>query len=68
MRNTPCAVCINVILNVIFNTIANINIIVSNIIGNKSLFFLCGLIVRLRVVLRRTVLGDIDRRFDNMNH
>ena len=26
---------------------------------------LCGLIVRVRVVPRRTVVGDIDRRFDN---
>ena len=28
---------------------------------------LCGLIVRVRVVLRRTVVGDIDRRFDNLS-
>ena len=27
--------------------------------------FLCGLIVRVRVVPRRSVVGDIDRRFDN---
>ena len=27
---------------------------------------LCGLIVRMRVVSRRTVPGDIDRRFDNL--
>ena len=26
---------------------------------------LCGLIVRVRVVLRRTAVGDTDRRFDN---
>ena len=26
---------------------------------------MCGLIVRVRVVPRRTVLGNIDRRFDN---
>ena len=29
--------------------------------------FLCGLIVRVRVVPRRTVVGDIDRRFDNLS-
>ena len=28
---------------------------------------LCGLIVRVRVVPRRTVVGDIDRRFDNLS-
>ena len=28
---------------------------------------LCGLIVRVRVVPRRTVVGDIDRHFDNLN-
>ena len=33
----------------------------------RSLSRLCGLIVRVRVVLRRTVVGDIDRRFDNLN-
>ena len=27
----------------------------------------CGLIVRVRVVPRRTVVGDIDRRFDNLS-
>ena len=31
----------------------------------RSLSRLCGLIVRVRVVPRRTVVGDIDRRFDN---
>ena len=31
------------------------------------LFCLCGLIVRVRVVPRRTVVGDIDRRFDNLS-
>ena len=30
----------------------------------RSLSRLCGLIVRARVVTRRTVVGDIDRRFD----
>ena len=30
-------------------------------------FCLCGLIVRVRVVPRRTVVGDIDRRFDNLS-
>ena len=28
---------------------------------------LCGLSVRVRVVPRRTVVGDIDRRFDNLS-
>ena len=28
---------------------------------------LCGFIVRVRVVPRRTVVGDIDRRFDNLS-
>ena len=28
---------------------------------------LSGLIVRVRVVPRRTVVGDIDRRFDNLS-
>ena len=28
---------------------------------------LCGLIVRVRVVPRMTVVGDIDRRFDNLS-
>ena len=28
---------------------------------------LCGLIVRVRVVPRRTVVGNIDRRFDNLS-
>ena len=28
---------------------------------------LCGLIVWVRVVPRRTVVGDIDRRFDNLS-
>ena len=48
------------------------------ILGVKSIAFLtlhivlfsrsrlCGLIVRMRVVPRRTVVGDIDRRFDNL--
>ena len=31
------------------------------------IFRLCGLIVRVRVVPRRTVVGDIDRRFDNLS-
>ena len=29
---------------------------------------LCGLIVWVRVVPRRTVVGDIDRRFENLSH
>ena len=33
----------------------------------RRLSRLCGLIVRVRVVLRRTVVGDIDRRFDNLS-
>ena len=33
----------------------------------SSLSRLCGLIVRVRVVPRRTVVGDIDRRFDNLS-
>ena len=33
----------------------------------RSLGRLCGLIVRVRVVPRRTVVGDIDRRFDNLS-
>ena len=33
----------------------------------RSLSRLCGLIVRVRVVPRRTVVGDIDQRFDNMS-
>ena len=33
----------------------------------RSLSRLFGLIVRVRVVLRRTVVGDIDRRFDNLS-
>ena len=33
----------------------------------RSLSRLCGLIVRVRVVPRRTVVGDIDRRFDNLS-
>ena len=33
----------------------------------RSLSRLCGLIVRVRVVMRRTVVGDIDRRFDNLS-
>ena len=33
----------------------------------RSLSCLCGLIVRVRVVPRRTVVGDIDRRFDNLS-
>ena len=28
---------------------------------------MCGLIVRVRVVPRRTVVGDIDQRFDNLS-
>ena len=28
---------------------------------------MCGLIVRVRVVPRRTVVGDVDRRFDNLS-
>ena len=28
---------------------------------------MCGLIARVRVVSRRTVVGDIDRRFDNLS-
>ena len=28
---------------------------------------MCGLIVRVRVVPTRTVVGDIDRRFDNLS-
>ena len=28
---------------------------------------MCGLIVQVRVVPRRTVVGDIDRRFDNLS-
>ena len=35
--------------------------------GKHSYNCLCGLIVRVRVVPRRTVLGDIDRRFDNLS-
>ena len=30
-------------------------------------FCLCGLIVRVRVVPRRTVVGDIDQGFDNLS-
>ena len=33
----------------------------------RSLSRLCGLIVRVRVVPKRTVVGDIDRRFDNLS-
>ena len=33
----------------------------------RSLSCLCGLIVRVRVVPRRTVVGDTDRRFDNLS-
>ena len=33
----------------------------------RSLSRLCGLIIRVRVVPRRTVVGDIDRRFDNLS-
>ena len=33
----------------------------------RSLSRLCGLIVRVRVVPRRTVVGVIDRRFDNLS-
>ena len=33
----------------------------------RSLSRLCGLIVLVRVVPRRTVVGDIDRRFDNLS-
>ena len=35
--------------------------------GDTKFSFLCGLIVRVRVVPRRTVVGDIDRRFDNLS-
>ena len=28
---------------------------------------MCGLIVQVRVVPRRTVVGDVDRRFDNLS-
>ena len=35
--------------------------------ANIMLCRLCGLIVRVRVVPRRTVVGDIDRRFDNLS-
>ena len=34
---------------------------------NNNYCRLCGLIVRVRVVPRRTVVGDIDRRFDNLS-
>ena len=34
---------------------------------NSTQSRLCGLIVRVRVVPRRTVVGDIDRRFDNLS-
>ena len=33
----------------------------------RSLSRLCGLIVRVRVVPRRTVVDDIDRGFDNLS-
>ena len=33
----------------------------------RSFSRLCGLIVRVRVVPRRTVVGDIDRRFNNLS-
>ena len=33
----------------------------------RSLSLLCGLTVRVRVVPRRTAVGDIDRRFDNLS-
>ena len=33
----------------------------------RSLSRLGGLIVRVRVVPRRTVVGDTDRRFDNLS-
>ena len=33
----------------------------------RSLSRLCGLIIWVRVVPRRTVVGDIDRRFDNLS-
>ena len=32
-----------------------------------SVVCVCGLIVQVRVVPRRTVVGDIDRRFDNLS-
>ena len=35
--------------------------------SNNNVSRMCGLIVRLRVVPRRTVVGDIDRRFDNLS-
>ena len=40
--------------------------LVSQIV-NKMHKHLCGLIVRVRVVPRRTVVGDTDRRFDNLS-
>ena len=33
----------------------------------RSLSRLCGLIVRVRVVPRKTVVGDTDRHFDNLS-
>ena len=33
----------------------------------QNIFCLCGLIVRVRVVPRRTVVGEIGRRFDNLS-
>ena len=36
-------------------------------VQNTTLYRLCGLIFRVRVVPRRTVVGDIDRRFDNLS-
>ena len=39
----------------------------SNTLYSLDIRRLCGLIVRVRVVPRRTVVGDIDRRFDNLS-
>ena len=38
-----------------------------NTIYSIHIFRLCGLIVRVRVVPRRTVVGAIDPRFDNLS-
>ena len=49
----------------------DIDFLYFNFIGKwfepRSLSRLCGLIVWVRVVLRRTVVGDTDRRFDNLS-
>ena len=34
---------------------------------NPGVSVVCVVIVRVRVVPRRTVVGDIDRRFDNLS-